>query len=107
MVESDRRNGESGDVTFVGWQKVDAGLVTAIVRGDVASVKPQLTPARRRPSRGRADRVHVIARPADDLEKIFHRLDFFCGGEAWSACATSFFQRLSCRRRAHGWAGCA
>ena len=30
---------KTANVVFVGWQKVDAGLVTAIVRGDVGSVK--------------------------------------------------------------------
>jgi microcompartment protein CcmL/EutN len=30
---------KAANVVFVGWQKVDAGLVTAIVRGDVGSVK--------------------------------------------------------------------
>jgi microcompartment protein CcmL/EutN len=57
---------------FVGWQKVDAGLVTAIVRGDVASVKAA-TDAGAAAARkvGELVGVHVIARPVDDLEDIF------------------------------------
>ena len=39
MVEAADAMVKAANVTFVGWQKVDAGLVTAIVRGDVASVK--------------------------------------------------------------------
>ena len=39
MVEATDAMVKAANVTFVGWQKVDAGLVTAIVRGDVASVK--------------------------------------------------------------------
>jgi hypothetical protein len=39
MVEATDAMVKTANVVFVGWQKVDAGLVTAIVRGDVASVK--------------------------------------------------------------------
>jgi microcompartment protein CcmL/EutN len=59
-------------VTFVGWQKVDAGLVTALVRGDVASVKAA-TDAGAAAARKVGDLVgvHVIPRPADDVGTIF------------------------------------
>ena len=66
MVEATDAMVKAANVVFVGWQKVDAGLVTAIVRGDVASVKAA---AERRV--GELVGVHVIARPAEDLEKIF------------------------------------
>ena len=48
------------------------GLVTAIVRGDVASVKAA-TDAGAAAARkvGELVGVHVIPRPADDLERIF------------------------------------
>ena len=39
MIEAADAMVKTANVAFVGWQKVDAGLVTAIVRGDVASVK--------------------------------------------------------------------
>ena len=39
MIEAADAMVKAANVVFVGWQKVDAGLVTAIVRGDVASVK--------------------------------------------------------------------
>ena len=39
MIEAIDAMVKTANVTFVGWQKVDAGLVTALVRGDVASVK--------------------------------------------------------------------
>ena len=39
MIEATDAMVKTANVVFVGWQKVDAGLVTAIVRGDVASVK--------------------------------------------------------------------
>ena len=63
---------KTANVVFVGWQKVDAGLVTAIVRGDVGSVKAA-TDAGAAAARRVGDLVgvHVIPRPADDLEEIF------------------------------------
>ena len=39
MVEATDAMLKTANVTFVSWQKVDAGLVTSIVRGDVAAVK--------------------------------------------------------------------
>ena len=56
----------------VGWQKVDAGLVTAIVRGDVGSVKAA-TDAGAAAARkvGELIGVHVIPRPDEGLETIF------------------------------------
>ena len=63
---------KTANVVFVGWQKVDAGLVTAIVRGDVGSVKAATDAGAAAARRvGELVGVHVIARPADDLEKIF------------------------------------
>ena len=62
---------KTANVVFVGWEKVDAGLVTAIVRGDVASVKAA-TDAGAAAARRVGDLVgmHVIPRPADDLERV-------------------------------------
>jgi ethanolamine utilization protein EutM len=39
MIEAADAMVKSANVRLVGWEKIDAGLVTAIVRGDVASVK--------------------------------------------------------------------
>ena len=62
----------TANVEFVGWQKVDAGLVTAIVRGDVGSVKAATDAGAAAARRvGELVGVHVIPRPADDLEKVF------------------------------------
>ena len=53
-------------------RKIDAGLVTAIVRGDVASVKAATDAGAAAARRvGELIGVHVIARPAEDLETIF------------------------------------
>ena len=72
MIEAADAMVKTANVVFVGWQKVDAGLVTAIVRGDVGSVKAA-TDAGAAAARkvGELVGVHVIARPADELDKIF------------------------------------
>ena len=101
MIEAADAMVKTANVVFVGWQKVDAGLVTAIVRGDVGSVKAAkvtlvgyekigsgyvtalvrgdvaavkaATDAGAAAARrvGELVGVHVIPRPADDLEEIF------------------------------------
>jgi ethanolamine utilization protein EutM len=72
MVEATDAMVKTANVVFVGWQKVDAGLVTAIVRGDVASVKAA-TDAGAAAARkiGELVGVHVIPRPVDELGDIF------------------------------------
>jgi microcompartment protein CcmL/EutN len=72
MIEAIDAMLKTANVTFVGWQKVDAGLVTAIVRGDVASVKVA-TDAGAAAARavGELVGVHVIPRPADDVGQVF------------------------------------
>ena len=72
MIEAADAMVKTANVVFVGWQKVDAGLVTAIVRGDVGSVKAA-TDAGAAAARkvGELVGVHVIPRPDEGLEKIF------------------------------------
>jgi ethanolamine utilization protein EutM len=72
MIEAADAMCKTANVVFVGWQKVDAGLVTAIVRGDVGSVKAATDAGAAAARRvGELIGVHVIPRPADDIEKIF------------------------------------
>jgi hypothetical protein len=72
MIEAADAMVKTANVVFVGWQKVDAGLVTAIVRGDVGSVKAATDAGAAAARRvGELVGVHVIPRPADDLERIF------------------------------------
>lgn len=72
MIEAADAMCKTANVVFVGWQKVDAGLVTAIVRGDVGSVKAATDAGAAAARRvGELVGVHVIPRPADDLENIF------------------------------------
>ena len=72
MIEAADAMVKTANVVFVGWQKVDAGLVTAIIRGDVGSVKAA-TDAGAAAARkvGELIGVHVIRRPADEVDKIF------------------------------------
>ena len=75
IVRGDVGSVKAANVVFVGWQKVDAGLVTAIVRGDVGSVKAATDAGAAAARRvGELIGVHVIPRPVDDLEKIFPML---------------------------------
>jgi len=63
---------KAANVVIVAWDKVDAGLVTVLVRGDVGSVKAATDAGASAARRvGELVGVHVIPRPADDLERIF------------------------------------
>ena len=69
MIEATDAMLKAANVVFVGWQKIDAGLVTSIVRGDVGSVKAATDAGAAAARRvGELVSVHVIPRPADDLE---------------------------------------
>jgi ethanolamine utilization protein EutM len=72
MIEAADAMLKTANVVLVSWQKVDAGLVTALVRGDVGSVKAATDAGAAAARRvGELIGVHVIPRPADDLEKVF------------------------------------
>ena len=72
MIEAADAMLKTANVVLVSWQKVDAGLVTAIIRGDVGSVKAATDAGAAAARRvGELVGVHVIPRPADDLEKMF------------------------------------
>jgi microcompartment protein CcmL/EutN len=63
---------KTANVLIVAWEKVDAGLVTVLVRGDVGSVKAATDAGAAAARRvGELVGVHVIPRPADDLEHVF------------------------------------
>lgn len=72
MIEAADAMLKTANVVLVSWQKVDAGLVTALIRGDVGSVKAATDAGAAAARRvGELIGVHVIPRPADDVEKIF------------------------------------
>ena len=71
MIEAADAMCKTANVVFVGWQKVDAGLVTAIVRGDVAAVKAATDAGAAAARRvGELVSVHVIPRPHSNLEDV-------------------------------------
>jgi microcompartment protein CcmL/EutN len=68
MIEAADAMVKAAKVTLVGWEKIGAGYVTAIVRGDVAAVKAAVDAGAEAAGRvGTVVSVHVIARPHDDL----------------------------------------
>jgi ethanolamine utilization protein EutM len=72
MIEAADAMLKAANVVFVGWQTVDDGLVTAIVRGDVASVKAATDAGAEAARRvGELVGAHVIPRPAEELERVF------------------------------------
>ena len=72
MIEATDAMLKTANVVLVSWQKVGAGLVTALVRGDVGSVKAATDAGAAAARRvGELVGVHVIPRPADGLEKVF------------------------------------
>jgi len=66
---------KTANVQLIAREYIDAGLVTVLVRGDVASVKAA-TDAGAAAARKVGDlyAVHVIPGPADEIEKILAKL---------------------------------
>src|SRR3982074_3552764 len=69
MIEAADAMVKAANVRLVGWEKIDAGLVTAIVRGDVAAVRAAVdacAPAGRKV--GQVVATHVIPQPHGDVD---------------------------------------
>ena len=72
LIEAADAMVKAARVELVGYKQIGAGLVTAIVRGDVASCKAATDAGAAAAKRlGEVIAVHVIPRPHSDLEKIF------------------------------------
>src|SRR4029078_7939726 len=72
MIEAADAMVKAANVVIVAWDKGDAGLVTVLGRGDVGSGKCATDAGASAARRGgELVGVHVIPRPADDLERIF------------------------------------
>ena len=70
MVEAADTMVKASKVTLVGYEKVGSGLVTAIVRGDVAAVKAATDAGAAAARRvGELVSVHVIPRPHSSLDE--------------------------------------
>ena len=71
MIEAADAMVKAAKVTLVGWEKIGAGYVTAVVRGDVAAVKAATDAGAAAARRvGELVSVHVIPRPHANLEDV-------------------------------------
>ena len=67
---------KAANVVLVGQVKIGAGLVTAMVRGDVGAVKAATDAGAAAARRvGELISVHVIPRPHEEVEKILPDFD--------------------------------
>src|SRR5215471_5751160 len=74
MIEAADTMVKTANVRLVGYEKVDAGLVTAIVRGEVGAVKAAVEAGAARRI-GEVVSVHIIPRPhgeVDDGVPVLH-----------------------------------
>lgn len=68
MIEAADAMVKSANVSLVGYEKIDAGLVTAIVRGEVGAVKAAVDAGAAAARRvGTVVAVHVIPRPHEEV----------------------------------------
>jgi len=72
LIEAADAMVKAANVQLVNWEKTGGGYVTAIVRGDVAAVKAATEAGAAAASKvGELVSVHVIPRPANNLDKVF------------------------------------
>ena len=70
MIEAADAMVKSANVKLVGYEKVDAGLVTAIVRGEVGAVKAAVEAGSAAARKvGEVVSTHVIPRPHGEVEE--------------------------------------
>ncbi|MBZ4660542.1 MAG: putative ethanolamine utilization protein (EutM) [Desulfacinum sp.] len=72
LIEAADAMTKAARVDLVGFERVGAGLVTAMVRGDVAACKAAVDAGVAAAKRvGEVVAAHVIPRPHADLEAVF------------------------------------
>lgn len=70
MIEAADAMVKSANVRLVGYEKIDAGLVTAIVRGEVGAVRAAVDAGAAAARRiGTVTAVHVIPRPHGEVDE--------------------------------------
>jgi ethanolamine utilization protein EutM len=70
MIEAADAMVKSANVKLVGYEKVDAGLVTAIVRGEVGAVKAAVEAGSAAARKvGEVVSTHIIPRPHGEVEE--------------------------------------
>ena len=68
---------KAAEVVLIGTEKIGSGLVTVMVRGDVAAVKAATEVGGANAAKlGELIAVHVIPRPHNDVEKILPHVDY-------------------------------
>ncbi len=71
LIEASDAMVKAANVQLVGWEKIGAGYVTAMVRGDVAAVKAATDAGAAAAGKvGELISVHVIPRPHSSLEEF-------------------------------------
>ncbi len=71
LIEATDAMMKAANVSFMGWDKVGSGLVTAFVTGDVAAVKAATDAGANAAGRiGEVVSVQVIPRPHEDLGTV-------------------------------------
>jgi len=71
MIEAADAMVKAANVQLVSYEKIGAGFVTAVVRGDVAAVKAATEAGAAAASKvGELVSVHVIPRPSGSLEDV-------------------------------------
>lgn len=69
MIEAADAMVKAANVHLVGYERIDAGLVTAIVRGDVAAVRAAVDAGAAAGAKvGKVVATHVIPRPHADVD---------------------------------------
>ncbi len=70
MIEAADAMVKAANVRLVGYEKIDAGLVTAIVRGEVGAVRSAVDAGAEAARRvGTVTAIHIIPRPHSDVDK--------------------------------------
>ena len=70
MIEAADAMVKAANVRLVGWEKIDAGLVTALVRGDVAAVRAAVDAGAAAGRRvGVVVATHIIPQPHDEVDE--------------------------------------
>ncbi|PYS93676.1 MAG: ethanolamine utilization protein EutM [Acidobacteria bacterium] len=70
MIEAADAMVKAANVHLVGYERIDAGLVTAIVRGEVAAVRAAVDAGAAAGARvGKVVATHVIPRPHADVDE--------------------------------------
>lgn len=72
LIEASDAMVKAAKVALVGYEKIGSGMVTALVRGDVAACKAATDAGAAAAQKvGELVAVHVIPRPHNSLEQIF------------------------------------